>query len=154
MSRFTKTLVLAPYTEFRPGAKESAWVLLNADFAYEVGGIGSGEVIEVPRGFVTDLASVPKFLWWIVAPFGLHAKPSVLHDWLYRSPSAREVYTRKQADRVFYESMLVASVPARRAKLMYIAVRLFGNRTYSRNKSADVLKLDKLESSVKLRTIS
>lgn len=37
----------------------------------------------VSRYFVSDFASVPFFVSWLVKPFGAHAEAAVLHDWLY-----------------------------------------------------------------------
>lgn len=39
--------------------------------------------IEAPRGLHTDLASVPKALWWVVGPIGRHLEASIIHDYLY-----------------------------------------------------------------------
>jgi hypothetical protein len=39
--------------------------------------------LEVPAGFVTDFASVPRPLWSIFPPTGKYAPAAVLHDWLY-----------------------------------------------------------------------
>lgn len=52
---------------------------------------GQREKFIVPAGFTTDLASVPKFLWWILPPFGRHSRAAVLHDWLYTT--APEIVT-------------------------------------------------------------
>jgi hypothetical protein len=60
-------------------------------------------VIEVPEGFVTDFASVPRlpFIFWFTG--GTAEAPAVLHDWLYRTGA--ESVTRAQADAVFKEAM-------------------------------------------------
>ena len=42
------------------------------------------ETIKVPTGFVTDLASVPRALWWAIAPFDV-ARAAIIHDLLYKS---------------------------------------------------------------------
>ena len=39
--------------------------------------------IAVPRGFMTDLSSAPKFFWNIVGPIGSHLEASIVHDYLY-----------------------------------------------------------------------
>lgn len=45
-----------------------------------------GPYITVPNGFISDGASIPKFLWSIVgSPWsGKYTQAAVLHDWLYR----------------------------------------------------------------------
>jgi len=37
------------------------------------------ETITVPTGFVTDLASVPRAMWWAIAPFDV-ARAAIIHD--------------------------------------------------------------------------
>lgn len=44
--------------------------------------INKNNKITVPKGFKTDLASVPRFGWIFVAPFDI-ARAGVVHDYLY-----------------------------------------------------------------------
>ena len=39
-------------------------------------------VVSVPKGYITDLASVPRFCWAFIAPFDV-ARAAVVHDILY-----------------------------------------------------------------------
>lgn len=41
-----------------------------------------GDTFTVPSGFVTDFATVPRFLHWLVSPYGAYTRAAVLHDWL------------------------------------------------------------------------
>lgn len=41
-----------------------------------------GDTFTVPIGFVTDFASVPRFLHWLVSTYGAYTRAAVLHDWL------------------------------------------------------------------------
>lgn len=41
-----------------------------------------GDAFVVPAGFVTDFATVPRFLHWEVSPYGAYTRAAVLHDWL------------------------------------------------------------------------
>lgn len=119
----------------RPARKdEKDYVLLGA-LIYQDGELGGdGAIVRVPLGFVTDLASVPRLLWAVIAPFGLHASAAVLHDWLYRSDGARRRFSRRQADRMFREAMVVSGTPKFRAWLMWLAVRSpFGFLAYHRS---------------------
>lgn len=43
---------------------------------------GRRETFVVPTGFVTDFATVPRFLHWLVLPYGAYTRAAVLHDWL------------------------------------------------------------------------
>jgi hypothetical protein len=41
-----------------------------------------GDTFTVPIGFVTDFATIPRFLHWLVSPYGAYTRAAVLHDWL------------------------------------------------------------------------
>jgi uncharacterized protein DUF1353 len=41
-----------------------------------------GDPFVVPAGFVTDFATVPRFLHWLWLPYGAYTRAAVLHDWL------------------------------------------------------------------------
>ena len=42
------------------------------------------ETITVPTGFITDLASTPRLLWNVIAPFDV-ARAAIVHDLLYKA---------------------------------------------------------------------
>ena len=42
------------------------------------------ESITVPTGFITDLASTPRLLWNVIAPFDV-ARAAIVHDLLYKA---------------------------------------------------------------------
>lgn len=101
------------------------WELL-ASFEYHVGDFPSEEVITVPAGTVTDLASVPRLLWAIFPPHGVWAKAAIIHDYLY----SNAIKSKAFADLTFLEAMKVLGVPPWRRKLMYLAVHYFGRGAY------------------------
>ena len=41
-------------------------------------------IMTVPTGFITDLASTPRLLWNVIAPFDV-ARAAIVHDLLYKS---------------------------------------------------------------------
>lgn len=136
MSLFTQPTLLVPLHELKynngepiDSRDERKWVVLNEDFGFEIGSQGSGCWVEVPYGFITDLASVPKRLWGVIAPHGLHLGAAVIHDYLYSGASELGL-TRQMADAVFLDAMTVSGVPSRRKYLMWAAVRLFGSRNF------------------------
>tara|TARA_B100001559_G_C16208859_1_gene487894 strand:+ start:93 stop:563 length:471 start_codon:yes stop_codon:yes gene_type:complete len=80
--------------EFNPPRK---WVLgrdlsyttedLTPDDIKALKGVGvkiTKKTITVPTGFVTDLASVPRAMWWAIAPFDV-ARAAIIHDLLYKT---------------------------------------------------------------------
>ena len=102
---------------------EKLW-RLEATYAYQDG----GHEITIPEGFKFDLSSIPRPLWWIVAPFELSISAPLVHDFLYRNggkvPS--KTYTKKEADLLFRRMMAEEGVSAWRRGAAYQAVRLFG----------------------------
>jgi hypothetical protein len=44
--------------------------------------VGQWDVLTVPAGFQTDLASVPRLFWALLPPQGAYERAAVLHDWL------------------------------------------------------------------------
>lgn len=96
----------------------------------------SGRSYPVRAGRVTDLASVPMWLWSFIASYGRQSAPAVLHD--DRSVVADELGDRRAAlalrredDRVFRTALREQGVPLLRAWLMWAWVaadreRVFG----------------------------
>ena len=58
---------------------------------------GAGRIIEVPAGFETDFASVPRLFWRVVPPWGRYSPAAVVHDYLYHTGKV----SRLAADRLF-----------------------------------------------------
>lgn len=118
MSSFTTSLIV----ELLGGRR---WRLAFA-FTFHIGGKYAERAISVPAGFITDFASIPKIIFWVLPWWAKFNKASVLHDWLYQE----HILTRAEADFAFYEAMLVAFRHHRTgpfvAWLEYWAVRLFG----------------------------
>ncbi|MCK9494164.1 MAG: DUF1353 domain-containing protein [Dehalococcoidia bacterium] len=83
-----------------------------------------GRDFVVPAGYETDLSSVPRLAWWLIAPFELSVFAPLGHDPLYGGLDAR--YTRAEADLLFLDLMVIELVPRWRRELAYPAVRLRG----------------------------
>ena len=90
----------------------------------------------VKGGFITDGASVPKFLWrFIGSPFtGNYTSSSIIHDSLYGS----HVTTKEVADSLFLEMLEVEGVSYWKRTLMYLGVSWFGQSSW--DKSDEVIK--------------
>jgi len=88
-----------------------------------------GEII-VPTGFITDFSTVPR-IPFIYAIFGNTSHSSAtLHDYLY---SGLYDISRKDADAVFLEAMESRGQAKWHRKIMWKAVRWFGNDRYCNN---------------------
>lgn len=97
------------------------WKVWQA-FEYHVGSLDSDEIIKVPKGFVTDFASVPRIIWPIISPVDTHAKAAVVHDYCYSTA----LYSRKRSDQIFLEALTVLKVSYLKRMIMYRSVRMIG----------------------------
>jgi hypothetical protein len=101
-------------------------------------------MLVIPSGFVFDLASIPRVIWNVIAPFELSLAAPLVHDFLYRFggllPNG-ERYTRGEVDDMFLEIMTSEGVSPWRRIAAYRAVRMFGGRAWDSgiNLSADHL---------------
>lgn len=103
------------------------WIVL-ADLVYQA---HDGWDYHVPRGFKTDLASIPQFFWRLFPKTGEYDRAAVLHDWLYTNQGndrgiPNRILTKPEVDLLFLEAMESLHVPYLRRNVMYWAVRLFG----------------------------
>lgn len=110
-------------------------------FVYHIGCYPSRNIVTVKQGFRTDFASIPRLFWALLPPTGLYGKAAVIHDWLYREQSFINL-TRKWADEIFLEGMLVLGVPKWKAKTMYYAVRAFGWNAWRKNAAKKAIMSD------------
>ncbi|EMZ2673947.1 DUF1353 domain-containing protein [Salmonella enterica] len=117
MSKFTTPAILEMLEHYRWCVYEPFEFYLSDD---------NSDVIEVPAGFVTDLASVPRIFWTILPPDGKYAKAAIIHDWMYDNA----LRTKKEADKIFLDGMTVLGVPKWKRTVMYWAVRWFGRGMY------------------------
>lgn len=105
-----------------------------------------GWTVEVPTGFSTDLASIPRPFWPIFPRDGRYCPAAVVHDWLYW---AGEVYgepiTRQYADHALRVAAgeLGVSWPTRWA--IWTGVRIGGEPRWARYRAAQALGKSKAE---------
>ena len=153
MGQFNKLLDAT----FHPPRK---WVL-NSSLSYDCDELTEEEIevlksvgikvtkkgkVTVPKGFVTDMASVPRACWMFIAPFDV-ARAAVIHDLLYKTirqfrwawqkdkvrEPRLELKTIKQAKEISDKIFLCAmndsepQVSSYKKNPAYWAVRVFGN---------------------------
>jgi hypothetical protein len=68
----------------------------------------NGQDFKIPKGFISDGASVPRTYWWIFSPVGVLFLPGIIHDYLYTTTrflqadgTYGEELSRKQVDKIF-----------------------------------------------------
>lgn len=82
-----------------------------------------------PRdGNSTDFASVPPFLWGLIANYGTQTLPAIMHDalvgQLLREPEEQRLALRREADELFRVALIDNGVHRLRARVMWAAVGL------------------------------
>ena len=92
---------------------------------------GRNQLVMVPVGFVTDLASVPRALWDLFPPEGRYTEAAIVHDYLYsvqgRLPVPGSVqFGRADADQVLLKGMEACGEGRVARRTIWLAVRAFG----------------------------
>lgn len=116
-----------------------SWKLLSC---FTFGSITLARVIELPIGFETDFASIPRVLWNLLPPTGQYGKAAVIHDYLYRTPFYA---TRLQADQVLFEAMTELGVSWWTRQIIYRGVRLGGRRAWKGYAAIPIVTLEDVD---------
>lgn len=100
-------------------------------------------LIYIPKTFVTDFGSIPRFLWFVLGSpaTGKHRRATVIHDWLYSS----QQISRHLSDKILNIIMEHDRVPNWKRRLIFAGVYTFGFFAWN-NKTLDIL-----ESNLKLQ---
>lgn len=124
-------------TTYIPFHGDGNW-MLAMPVDYTIGSSNLG--IRVPQGFVTDFASVPRFLWSALPPQDQYMLPAVIHDYLYWEQPC----TKEQADNLLAIAMMEQKVDRWKQRAVYSAVAHFGRSAWDANhteKAARVLRV-------------
>lgn len=81
-------------------------------------------IVKIPAGFVCDLNSIPRFLWFASTPTD-YPEAGAVHDFLYDQQIPRDI-----ADTVYLEILITLGMSFARAQARYRALRLFGWAAY------------------------
>jgi len=116
MSRFENTLKMEVVT--------GGWKLLEP-FPYKSDILG--RTVLVPDGYVTDLASVPRAMRWLVPVANAkNRRAAVVHDWLCSDKVQKKMgISQRQADEVFREALTASGVSFIGRWGMWLPVRSF-----------------------------
>ncbi len=101
--------------------------------------LSNGKTIVINAGYVTDFASVPRFLWALFPPIGKYNRAALVHDYLYdlqyRQKELGEKAARKFADKQFLYLANQVNVDAKfQNYVMYLMVRMFGLKAWRSKK--------------------
>ena len=95
------------------------------------------ETIKVPTGFVTDLASVPRALWWAIAPFDV-ARAAIIHDLLYKSIRQYRWKMKDKEDKQLIKKAKIASDKVFKLAMKDADPKIAGWKIYSSWKAVDL----------------
>ena len=90
----------------------------------------AGEDYVVPKGFVTDFASIPRPFWWLLPKWARYGNAAVVHDFNYWMQNC----DRKTADRAMAEGMRDLGVGRMTRGTMYFFLRIFGGLAWRNNR--------------------
>jgi Protein of unknown function (DUF1353) len=85
--------------------------------------------VVVPKGFVTDFASVPRIFWPILPPDDEYLVPAIVHDWLYW----QQTVSKERADSVLRNAMEELKVAGWKVAAVYQGVANFGTSAWDKN---------------------
>jgi hypothetical protein len=112
--------------------KDPFWLLLDKISWQPNPGEEPFSPVTVPKGFVTDLASIPQIFFSLLRPDGEYAYPAIIHDYLYwEQPISRE-----DADEIFKLAMQDFKVNAAAKWLIHQTVRWGGGFAWANNAEA------------------
>ena len=110
---------------------------IDEDALERVGVSVKGSKVSAKKGFVTDLASVPRICWAFIAPWDV-ARAAIIHDLLYKrirqyrgaGGDDKKIISeaKKASDDVFHMAMKDADPSVAKWKIAaaYYSVRMFG----------------------------
>jgi len=116
---------------------DNSWELLE-DLTVH---LSNGEVITVPKGFMTDFSSTPEFLWGILKPYGDFILAPIVHDWMYRNDYKVNELGWSKARLFADKEMLYISKETNKKhwyerldnNVRYFLVRVFGWMNYNKD---------------------
>lgn len=97
--------------------------------------IDDNTYVYVPQGYLTDGASVPRWVWSAIPPWGDHGLATVIHDYLCEylqvwKNGVRVKISREDANKIFHKCLLDTGVSKLKARTMYTAVTWYSHLMY------------------------
>lgn len=91
---------------------------------------GMDASVTIPEGYLTDGASVPRYLWWLIPPWGSYGQAAIVHDFLcehltIERNAHRAAISRQDADRILNCAMKDLKVPVWKRWIIYTGVYLW-----------------------------
>jgi hypothetical protein len=115
--------------------EDRKWVLLD-DFIFTYWDISKPSVrfkIIVPKGFVTDLASIPRFTSFVFNNYAAYAPAGVLHDFLYWTQPQCDGNGRYIADKLYRDALKMTDITTLNRWLQWGGLKL-AKKAWDQNK--------------------
>lgn len=127
VSKFDTALGIQ-YSEYASKKLKKDYWVVKRSFIYFIN--DKNDYVYVPKGYLTDGASVPRIFWSIIPPWGKYGQSCVLHDYLCEYPyyfNDLTSYTlnRKKVNTIFNDAMKATDVPKFTRSLIYSGVELY-----------------------------
>jgi hypothetical protein len=123
-------IAITPKIE-RAGDFKGKYFVLLAPLAVEI----DGALYVVPKGFITDLGSIPKWFRRYADISDESTLGFIIHDWLYGDTRTRHDIPRHHADLVLLDIITQCGQNFIERWLVYLAVACFGWISYRRPKA-------------------
>jgi hypothetical protein len=102
-----------------------------SQFTYYTDVLHERHWVEIPLGFLTDGASVPRLFWNLLPPWGQYGNAAIVHDYLCENLKLTDAsgetvdIDRTTADQILNEAMKVLETSTIKRILIYGAVRCY-----------------------------
>jgi hypothetical protein len=112
--------------ELYDGKRRPLW-RVEKEFTVEY---GPGLRVTVPKGYVTNFGTIPRWAYWWISPTELGV-PAVVHDYMCGEVFDKnqmkwsKQYSRWLADAMLYESMRSLNIGTARRVSVFLAVRAY-----------------------------
>lgn len=149
MANFTDDL----YTKWLPKEKwwhKQRWQVTKEFRFYlhdpAIHGTENNKFSIINKGTITDLASIPVMLRWLVPKVGMDSQGAIVHDDIYQNgymwieqgdEISKVVVSQKTADDAYYEAMRVLKTLKVRREAIYNGLRLGGFVVWNRYRDKD-----------------
>ncbi len=120
----------APPRPVTTGLPDGVTFVLAEDYSWTIG--ATDVTITVPKGFMTDFASIPAPIRWALPQQGAYSRAALIHDFLYWTNAC----TRRQSDNLMWIAMSESNVDHYQKWFIYRGVHLGGGAAWRTNKNA------------------
>lgn len=107
---------------------ENEWVVLDEFIFWSA---RYQKEIVVPQWFITDLASIPPAMRWLIGVNEKHRLAALAHDVGY---GLHKDTNKLQWDKIFLDFCKMQEVPVWKREGMYYSVKLFGRKAFDRHR--------------------